>query len=189
MTLLQHIEALNARADLMMEQEQGLWMSKYTDDMSHWAEMGVYTVEDFTRYELINGISDASKDLYGCRMRLAWDEMDIEDLEQTYENICAQLRLQYEMEHIIDVAPVADDYESDFVKSQKEYGSWDTIYLDSVVRKGKSGDYYLKRGYIVGKSFDSPLAGKFCGWVDNLNTGKCVMKIEDTVKTPIEETA
>jgi len=24
--------------------------------------------------------------------------MDIEDLEQTYENICAQLRLQYEME-------------------------------------------------------------------------------------------
>lgn len=98
MTLLQHIEALNARADLMMEQEQGLWMSKYTDDMSHWADMGVYTVEDFKRYELINGISDASKDLYGCRMRLAWDEMDIEDLEQTYENICDQLRLQYEME-------------------------------------------------------------------------------------------
>jgi hypothetical protein len=98
MTLLQHIESLNARADLMMEQEPGLWMSKYTDDMSHWADMGVYTVEDFTRYELINGISDASKDLYGCRMRLAWDEMDIEDLEQTYENICAQLRLQYEME-------------------------------------------------------------------------------------------
>jgi len=91
MTLLQHIESLNARADLMMEQEQGLWMSKYTDDMSHWADMGVYTVEDFKRYELINGISDASKDLYGSRMRLAWDEMDIEDLEQTYENICYQL--------------------------------------------------------------------------------------------------
>lgn len=98
MTLLQHIEALNAKAYLMMEQEQGLWVSKYTDDMSHWADMGVYTVEDFKRYELINGISDASKDLYGCRMRLAWDEMDIEDLEQTYENICYQLRLQYEME-------------------------------------------------------------------------------------------
>ena len=98
MTLLQHIESLNARADLMMEQEPSLWMSKYTDDMSHWAEMGVYTVEDFKRYELINGISDASKELYGCRMRLAWDEMSIEDMEQTYENICAQLRLQNEME-------------------------------------------------------------------------------------------
>lgn len=102
MTLLQHIEALNAQADLMMEQEPGLWMSKYTDDMSYWADMGVYTVEDFKRYELINGISDASKDLYGCRMRLAWDEMDIEDLEQTYENICYQLRLQYEEEKLAE---------------------------------------------------------------------------------------
>lgn len=98
MNLLQHIESLNAQADLMMEQEPGLWMSKYTDDMSHWADMGVFTVEDFKRYELINGISDASKDLYGCRMRLAWDEMDIEDLEQTYENLCYQLRLQFEDE-------------------------------------------------------------------------------------------
>ena len=97
-TLLQHIESLNAKADHMMAQEPGLWMSKYTDDMSHWADLGVFTVEDFKRNELINGISDASKDLYGCRMRLAWDEMDIEDLEQTYENICYQLRLQFEQE-------------------------------------------------------------------------------------------
>ena len=111
-------------------------------------------------------------------------------VEGTLEDASAVADLiRDEMEHIIGVQPVADDYESEFVKSQKEYGSWDTIYLDSVVRKGKSGNYYLKRGYIVGKSFDSPLAGKFCGWVDNLNTGKCVMKIEDTVKTPIEETA
>lgn len=97
-TLLQHIESLNAQADLMMEQEPGLWMSKYTDDMSHWADMGVFTVEDFKRYELINGISDASKDLYGCRLRLDWDEMSIEDMERTYDNICNQLRLQYEEE-------------------------------------------------------------------------------------------
>lgn len=97
-TLLQHIESLNAQADLMMAQEPGLWMSKYTDDMSHWADMGVYTVEDFRRNELINGISDASKDLYGCRLRLAWDEMTIEQMESTYENICAQLRIQFEEE-------------------------------------------------------------------------------------------
>ena len=109
-TLLQHIEALNAKADLMMEQEPGLWMSKYTDDMSHWYDMGIFTVEDFKRNELINGISDASKDLYGCRMRLAWDEMDIEDLEQTYENICYQLRLQFEQEK------EAEAYEAELAK-------------------------------------------------------------------------
>ena len=96
--LLRHIEMLNAHADLMMEQEPGLWMSKWTDDISHWNEMGIFTVEDFERNSLINNISDASKELYGCRMRLAWDVMDIEDLEQTYENICYQLRLQIEQE-------------------------------------------------------------------------------------------
>jgi len=66
--------------------------------MSHWADMGVYTVEDFKRSQLINSISDASKDLYGCRLRLAWDEMSIEDMESTLDNICAQLNAQYEEE-------------------------------------------------------------------------------------------
>jgi len=98
MTLLQHIESLNAEAQKWMDDNPGSWSSMWTLDLTHWAEMGIYTADDFIRYNLINGISDASKDLYGCRMRLAWDEMDIEDLEQTYENICAQLRLQYEME-------------------------------------------------------------------------------------------
>jgi hypothetical protein len=98
MTLLQHIESLNAEAQKWMDDNPGSWSSMWTLDLTHWADMGIYTADDFIRYNLINGISDASKDLYGCRMRLAWDEMDIEDLEQTYENICAQLRLQYEME-------------------------------------------------------------------------------------------
>jgi len=97
-TLLQHIESLNAKADHMMAQEPGLWMSKYTDDLSYWAEMGVYTAADFIRNELINGISDASKDLYGCRLRLEWDNYSIEELQDTYDNICRQLNEQYELE-------------------------------------------------------------------------------------------
>ena len=97
-TLLQHIEALNAKADLLMEQEPGLWMSKWTDDLSHWADMGIYTVEDFRRNELINGISDASKELYGCRMRLAWDEMSIEEIQKEYDSICESLQYEFERE-------------------------------------------------------------------------------------------
>jgi hypothetical protein len=31
-------------------------------------------------------------------MRLDWDEMSIEDMERTYDNICRQLREQYEEE-------------------------------------------------------------------------------------------
>jgi hypothetical protein len=97
-TLLQHIESLNARADAMMAQEPGLWMSKYTDDMSHWADMGIFTVEDFKRYELINGISDASKDLNGCRLRLNWDVMSIDELQETYDSLCNALNRVFEEE-------------------------------------------------------------------------------------------
>ena len=97
-TLLQHIESLNAQAQAWMDANPGDWCSMYTDDMSHWYDMGIFTVEDFKRNELINGISDASKDLYGCRMRLDWDEMSIEDMERTYDNICRQLREQFEEE-------------------------------------------------------------------------------------------
>jgi len=102
MTLLQYIEGLNAKADLMMEQEPGLWMSKYTDDMSYWAEMGVFTVEDFKRNELINGISDASKDLNGCRLRLNWNVMSIDELQNTYDSICNALNRIFEEEGLPD---------------------------------------------------------------------------------------
>ena len=97
-TLLQHIESLNAQAQAWMDANPGDWCSKYTDDMSYWYDMGIFTVEDFKRNQLINGISDASKDLYGCRMRLDWDEMSIEDMERTYDNICRQLNEQFEEE-------------------------------------------------------------------------------------------
>lgn len=93
-----------------------------------------------------------------------------------------------EFEHILSITEVDADYESEFVKFQKEYDLGDTIYLDSVVRRGRNGDYYLKRGYICGDMVKSNpeyahLAGQFCGYVDNLNTGECVMKIEGDKRT------
>jgi hypothetical protein len=96
--LIKHIESLNAKADLLMEQEPGLWISKYTDDMSHWADQGIYTVEDFRRNELINGISDASKDLNGCRLRLNWDVMSIDELQDAYDSLCTALNRVFEEE-------------------------------------------------------------------------------------------
>ena len=88
-------------------------------------------------------------------------------------------------EYVTNVAEVDDDYESWFLKSQKEYDpkGWDTLYLDTIIRKGKNGDWFKKRGYIAGmfnqdREEFKHLSGKFIGWVDNLTTGKCVMKIE-----------
>ena len=90
---------------------------------------------------------------------------------------------------------LGDDEDTEFVKSQKEYGGdWDTIYLPTELKKNSEGTWFLKRGYIAGMfNKDRPeyahLAGKFCGWVDNLVTGKCVLKIEGDTRSPIEETA
>ena len=60
------------------------------------------------------------------------------------------------------------------------------MYLDNVIRRGKSGDWYMKRGYIVGgfqkgTNFEH-LVGKFVGNIDNLTKGKCVMKVTDNEK-------
>jgi len=96
--LLKHIESLNAHADLMMEQEPGLWMSKWTDDLSHWNDMGIFNVEDFERNAMINNISDASKELYGCRLRMEWDELTLDELKKMYDNIVRQLNEQFEAE-------------------------------------------------------------------------------------------
>ena len=83
-------------------------------------------------------------------------------------------------------------FESEFLKSQKEYDpeGWETLYVDKIVRKGKSSnDWYMKRGYIVGGwqkgSEYEHLIGKFVGNVDNLSTGKCVLKIEGDTRTSL----
>ena len=84
-------------------------------------------------------------------------------------------------ETVVDMFEAEDGYESQFVKSQKEYDLGDAVYLDNVVRKGNDGYWYQKRGYICGDFVAEEFAhlkGKFVGFIDNLTLGKCVMKIE-----------
>ena len=99
-------------------------------------------------------------------------------------------------EEIVDQFEADDDYESEFVKSQKEYDpeGWDTLYLDRIVRKGKDGHWYMKRGYIVGgfnkeRPEFAHMVGKFVGNVDDLTTGKCVLKIEGDQRTRLDKEA
>lgn len=97
-------------------------------------------------------------------------------------------------EYIVDQFEADDDYESEFVKSQKEYDpeGWDTLYCDNVVRKGNNGHWYMKRGYVVGnmmKESYPELVGKFNGWVDDLTTGECKCRIVGTEKLPLEKEA
>lgn len=98
-----------------------------------------------------------------------------------------------EFEVILDIREVEATWVSDFVKDQLEWDCGSTVYLDPLVRQGKNGDYFLKRGYIVGSHVrgteSAELEGKFCGWVDNLNTGECVLKIEGDKRERLTEEA
>ena len=94
-TLLDHLESLNAQARKWAEENNG-WASEWTLDLAHWAEYGVYTAADFIRHNLIASISDASKDLYGCRLRLEWDNYSIEELQDKYDDICRSLNAEFE---------------------------------------------------------------------------------------------
>ena len=94
-------------------------------------------------------------------------------------------------ENFFDFFPCDETFESEFVKSQKEFDpkGWETLYTDNLIRKNKKGDWYMKRGYIVGEFQKGTqyehLVGKFVGNVDNLSTGECVLKIEGDTRTHI----
>jgi len=96
------------------------------------------------------------------------------------------------MEFVVDVYTVNANIlaEEDMVFAEMEaYAPTRTV--PTVVRRGNySSDWYLKRGYVVNSNEDRPefkhLAGKFCGWVDNLSIGKCVLKIQGDKRIPME---
>lgn len=99
MTLHEYLEAENQKAKDYMDAHPGCWICTTTSDEKHWAEYGIHTVEDYKRYILECSISDAHKDLYGCRPRyMNFKEMTMEQLEAELEKIASALREEFENE-------------------------------------------------------------------------------------------
>ena len=61
MTLINHINNVNADAKSMMDELSNLWVGKLTNDPDHWACYGVYTPEDFEKY--LDNEMEASSEL------------------------------------------------------------------------------------------------------------------------------
>lgn len=122
------------------------------------------------------------------------DNNELDDIVKEVEPFISE-DSDYFKSYIATWYVLGDDEDTEFVKNQKEYGGdWDTIYLPTELKKNSKGTWFLKRGYIAGMfNKDRPeyahLAGKFCGWIDNLVTGDCVMKIEGDTRTPIVKEA
>ena len=84
MTLAEFLAAKNAQTlAWIAEDPDNRWAGLLTEDLTHWAEMGVHTVEDFKRYDLISLIWDMYKDVTGIRPRhMDFESMSMEDLEK-----------------------------------------------------------------------------------------------------------
>lgn len=83
-TLAQYLRERNAATEAWVaEDPDNRWAGTYTEDLAHWAEIGVHTVEQFKRHENETLFWDMYKDATGCRPRhVNLKDMTDEELER-----------------------------------------------------------------------------------------------------------
>lgn len=97
--LQQYIEAENAKWVAECEAMGAEWYTTTVSDPAHWAEMGVFTVEDYKRSQLVSYISDAYKDVYGFRPRgYDWDNMSMDELKKWSDELSEEATREFERE-------------------------------------------------------------------------------------------
>lgn len=92
MTLAEHLATLNAEKQAWMDAGPDRWTGFWVEDLAHWDAIGVYTVEDFKRYDMIQMIWEMYKDVTGIRPRhIDFDSMSMEDLQQEADHLGRQM--------------------------------------------------------------------------------------------------
>lgn len=82
-TLAQHLANLNAeKAAWVAEDPDNRWTGMWVEDLSHWAEMGIFTVAQFKRYDNETMFWEMYKEVFGVRPRhVNLNDMSDEELE------------------------------------------------------------------------------------------------------------
>jgi hypothetical protein len=108
MTLAEHLATLNAEKQAWMDAGPDRWTGFWVEDLAHWAEIGVHTVEDFKRYDLIQMIWEMYKDVTGIRPRhMNFDSMSMADLEQEADYLARQMEYTIEADAEWQAAEIA----------------------------------------------------------------------------------
>jgi len=95
--LQQYIETENAKWVAECQANGAEWYTTTVTDPAHWAEMGVFTVEDYKRHQVVGYISDAHKDAYGFRPRgYDWDAMTMDELNQWADELSEEVAREVE---------------------------------------------------------------------------------------------
>jgi len=100
MTLLELIEKKNAETQAWIDEDPAnRWAGMIVTDLNHWAEYGVYTVEDYERYELETFIYEGHKDAFGVKGRhYDFASMSMEELKAEADYISDACKRAFEEE-------------------------------------------------------------------------------------------
>ena len=100
-----HIEAKNAKTlEWVNEDPANRWAAVPVSDPEHWAEYGIYTVEQYEHHMAAMSLYDYYKDVHGIRPRwMNFDEMSIEDIEAEFRALDREAEAQAEVEEYWDM--------------------------------------------------------------------------------------
>ena len=100
--LQQYIETQNAKWVADCEANGATFYTTTVSDPAHWAEYGIYTVEQYQKYQLAVDIAESAKTAYGRKYWVDYENMSMEELEEmadSYGNAAAdQIRYEERME-------------------------------------------------------------------------------------------
>jgi len=98
MTLAELLASKNAETlAWIAEDPDNRWAGLLTEDLAHWAEIGVHTVEDYERYDLETLVWEMYKDVTGIRPRhMDFKSMSLEDLRKEADYLGRQIELSIE---------------------------------------------------------------------------------------------
>lgn len=120
-SLAQYLAERNAATlAWVAEDPTNRWAGTYTEDLAHWAEIGVLTMRDFLRYEMETQYWDLYKDVYGFRPR------GVNFSEWSYEQLVEET--DYLMEQLEQQAAYDAEYEAHYkeieAEQEKERLAW-----------------------------------------------------------------
>jgi len=115
--LVAHIKSLNAKTQAWIDEDpDSRWAGMLVEDLAHWAEQGIHTVEDFERNELETSIYEGYKDAYGVKGRhYDFDSMSMDELRAEAERISQAARETYEREQK-DARRAVEEFEHQIAK-------------------------------------------------------------------------
>ena len=100
--LQQYIETQNAKWVAECEANGSTFYTTTVSDPDHWAEYGIYTIEQYQKYQFAVDIAECAKTAYGRKYWVDYENMSMKELEEmadSYGNAAAdQIRYEERME-------------------------------------------------------------------------------------------